>query len=169
MLSGALPDHLLKGSLISGYKGLSVEPFQSGRITSCLFNLTSQGHFPHLQSNSNRDASALMGRSRRPNLLLRGNYFRLFPSTPKEFGLFPFPPLLFPRYPIHHPLTTAILLFLNPLNPSGRPPARERCETAVLSAGLRRFCACAHSLPLPTPASSERNVRVNSCGILLRE
>ena len=51
-------------------------------------------------------------------MLLSGNYFRLFPSTPKEFGLFPFPPLLFPRYPIHYPLTIAILLSLNPLNPS---------------------------------------------------
>ena len=50
-----------------------------------------------------------------------------------------------------------------PAAASGVSPARERCETTVLSADSHRFCACAHSLLLPTPASSRQSAEVNSC------
>ena len=44
-------------------------------------------------------------------------------------------------------------------------PARERCETAVLSADSHRFCARAHSLPLPSLADSKQSAEANSCRI----
>ena len=53
----------------------------------------------------------------------------------------------------HHQLSFLLLLPIS--------PARERCETAVLSAGLCRFCACVHNLLLPISADSRQRAGVS--------
>ena len=49
---------------------------------------------------------------------------------------------------------------------SGRSGLLEGQPSGGWSASSRRFCACGHSLPLPTSADSRQSAGVNSCGIL---